>query len=132
VANYNGRPWYDAPKEMPDHPQGKKTHDPLRRGLLPVGSFPPNPWGLYDTVGNAWEVVDGYYGPYPEPAGAVTDARDWTAQQEKLAWKTRIIRGGSVDTFPADCRSAYGMCHAVYGGREKSGLRLATVPTDCE
>lgn len=29
--------------------------------LLPVGSFPPNAWGIYDLRGNAWEWTNDWY-----------------------------------------------------------------------
>lgn len=119
LANYDGRfPW-----------DGKTG---VYRGkLLKVGSFLPNPWGLYDTVGNAQELVEDPYGPYPERTESVLDGVLWTARKRKISWGSiRTIRGGSYANTPADCRSAYGAYLAVYGDRERAGFRICAEPID--
>jgi formylglycine-generating enzyme required for sulfatase activity len=53
----------------------------------PVGSFPANGYGLYDTDGNVWEWCWDGYGPYP--TSLVTDPRG------VFSTESRILRGGS-------------------------------------
>ena len=52
----------------------------------PVGSYPPNAWGLFDMSGNVWEWTSDDYAPYPhapaQPGPAYTGRR-------------KVIRGGS-------------------------------------
>ncbi|KAA0089610.1 formylglycine-generating enzyme family protein [Paraburkholderia sp. T12-10] len=54
-----------------------------------VGSFAPNPFGLYDMAGGVWEwVSDCWHSSYK---GAPTDGRSW----EDAYCQSRVIRGGS-------------------------------------
>jgi formylglycine-generating enzyme required for sulfatase activity len=69
-----------------------------RGGLKPVGSYPPNPWGLHDMHGNAWEWCSDWYGDYP--AEAVKDP------QGAPSGSARISRGGSWHVMEKRCRSA--------------------------
>jgi sulfatase modifying factor 1 len=56
-----------------------------------VGSKRPNPWGLYDMHGNAWEWVQDRYGAYNSES--VTDPQGPSSSSH------RVIRGGNVN-FP--------------------------------
>jgi formylglycine-generating enzyme required for sulfatase activity len=67
----------------------------------PVGSFAPNPFGLYDMVGNVWEwTQDCHHSGYE---GAPTDGAAWTSGDCNL----RVLRGGSWGSYPRVLRSAY-------------------------
>jgi formylglycine-generating enzyme required for sulfatase activity len=63
-----------------------------------VMSFKPNPWGLYDLLGNVWEWckddwIDGYYG-HPSDGSAVN-----TGSNQK------VVRGGCFSSSQNDCCS---------------------------
>ena len=60
----------------------------------PVGSFPPNGFGLYDMHGNVWEwVEDCWNGSY---AGAPSDGVAWVSGD----CAERVLRGGSWVSDP--------------------------------
>jgi formylglycine-generating enzyme required for sulfatase activity len=67
----------------------------------PVGSFKPNPWGLYDMTGNVFQWCSDYYGPYGD-----ADAIDPSGPVQGDASSLRVQRGGSWDSHPPACRAA--------------------------
>lgn len=58
----------------------------------PVGSFPPNAFGLYDALGNIWQFTQDctHYGF----AGAPTDGSAWMTDTNRACYN-RTVRGGS-------------------------------------
>jgi formylglycine-generating enzyme required for sulfatase activity len=90
-ANYNGNYTYGD-----DGVRGE-----LRGQSVPVDSFLPNPWGLFQMHGNVSEWTqdcwhDNYYTDPP------TDGSAWTFPDCKL----RVRRGGSIGSPPQVLRSA--------------------------
>jgi formylglycine-generating enzyme required for sulfatase activity len=71
-------------------------------GTMPVGSYAPNAFGLYDMHGNLWEWCLDSWAPYI--SAAVTDPF-------VTGGPYRIFRGGSWGSNSRDCRSAF-----RYGG----------------
>jgi len=64
-----------------------------------VGSYPPNPFGVYDTAGNAAEWVEDCWND--NYRGAPTNGSAWTSGQCQL----RVLRGGSYDSPAKAVRS---------------------------
>jgi formylglycine-generating enzyme required for sulfatase activity len=88
-ANYNGTDAFAG---------GAKGE--YRHQTLPVDSFAPNPFGLFQVHGNVWEwVEDCWHAGY---AGAPADGSAWTSPECNL----RVVRGGSWFYAPGGLRSA--------------------------
>jgi formylglycine-generating enzyme required for sulfatase activity len=74
-----------------------------RGRIVPVDSFAPNPWGLYNVHGNVWEwVEDCWHDSY---SGAPTDGSEWTTACTD--GRRRVMRGGSWLNPPWFLRAAY-------------------------
>ena len=69
---------------------------------MPVGSFPPNEFGLHDVHGNVWEWVEDCL--HVSYNGAPSDGSAWTSGGD---CSERVVRGGSWVIFPRLLRSAY-------------------------
>ena len=77
------------------------------KGLAPVGCFSPNGFGLYDMVGNVWEVTSDFYRAGHDPAHKDNP----TGPSENSAYDplnpgfaTRVMKGGSYLCAPNYCK----------------------------
>jgi formylglycine-generating enzyme required for sulfatase activity len=90
-----------------------------RERTVPVKSFEPNPWGLYQVHGNVWEwcedCVNASY------HGAPCDGSAWTAGD----CTSRVLRGGCWHNIPALLRAANRGGDIVGDRCNAVGFRLA-------
>jgi formylglycine-generating enzyme required for sulfatase activity len=84
-----------------------------------VGSYAPNPWGLYDMHGNVWEWVEDCWNDNYE--GAPVDGGAWTNGD----CKRRVLRGGSWYGEPENLRSAYRFEALTVNRSRNVGFRVA-------
>ncbi len=99
-----------------------KYRDPLTVGAMdlpaPVGSFAPNPFGLYDMAGNAWEPTSSMYEPYPYVAD---DGRE----ELQVEYMLRVFRGGCWHFSGEYCRTTYRRRFAAHLRYDYAGIRPA-------
>ncbi len=104
-ANFDGRDPYPG-----------ATPGPYVAATTPVGTYPPNAWGLYDMHGNVWEWCEDDHCPYPE-----------TPQTDPLARcdsGLRVIRGGSWYYGPDSARCGLRYTHRSIDDGPSLGFRL--------
>jgi formylglycine-generating enzyme required for sulfatase activity len=80
---------------------GSCRSDTAAYGPLPVGSLKPNPWGIFDMHGNAWEWVDDCWTPI-----ASDIPTDGSAFSRPGSCEVGVMRGGSWAAARSRLRSA--------------------------
>jgi formylglycine-generating enzyme required for sulfatase activity len=93
---------------------------------MPVGSYPPNGFGLYDMAGNVWEWTEDcgnwdWNNLSSIPAGAPPDGKAWTTGK----CDHRIVRGGSYVDDSDNMRSGYRGSEPVTYRHKTIGFRVA-------
>ncbi len=93
---------------------------------VPVGTYAPNPAGLYDMAGNVWEwVLDAWEPTYlargvdPISGGAVPDSAIASISGR------RVIRGGSYGGAVVNLRTRWRDSHEAANAKEFVGFRCA-------
>jgi formylglycine-generating enzyme required for sulfatase activity len=92
------------------------------KGPAPVGSFKPNPFGLYDMTGNVWQWIQDCY--HPTYNGAPTDGSAWISGGDCTL---RVNRGGSWITKGETTRVAYRADYDETNRNFSRGIRVVRV-----
>jgi formylglycine-generating enzyme required for sulfatase activity len=99
IAWYGGNSGVEYDGGLDSSDWKEKQYDHQRAGTHPVRQKRPNPWGLYDMLGNVWEwCEDGWHNSYND---APTDGAAWAAEGSR-----RVNRGGSWASGARRCRCA--------------------------
>ena len=115
MANYMSTNTYDY-----DNGGVKFVGGTALRKTTEVGSYQPNAYGLYDMHGNVYEWCSDYF-VYDLGDAEATDP----AGPETSSDNMRVIKGGSYDKSPRQCRSAARECsNPVATEGQKFGFRI--------
>jgi formylglycine-generating enzyme required for sulfatase activity len=106
IANYSGVDWEYQGRICSKGAYGLAPQGLDRRETLEVGSFGvANPFGLYDLHGQVREWCQDCW--HPSYEGAPTDSSAWISSDPNGDCNLRVVRGGSWNSSPRACRSAF-------------------------
>ena len=106
---------YDGDFSWNGSPTGKDPEE-----TTDVGSFPANPWGLFDMHGNVWDWCQDVYRAYPGDAQI-----DPCVDSKEPGTCSFVLRGGSWRSRPLNCRTAYRLKHSPTFLFDSLGFRVA-------
>jgi formylglycine-generating enzyme required for sulfatase activity len=116
LSNLNANYWWLYPQTGCTNNNSTFPYRPQ-----PVGTYPPNAWGLYDMHGNVWEWCNDWFGTYP-----ITSQTNPTGPNSGIA---RVYRGGDYLSYAQYCRSAYRSSTYPENSLSGSGLGFRVVFT---
>ena len=115
-ANFEGEP-YNGAEEGPS----------LKR-TAPVGSYPPNSWGLHDMHGNVFEWCrDWYHAKLPGGVDPDLYSANKSAQHNRTGSLSRVRRGGCWADKGWPCRSAFRLRFEPERRADHIGFRIVAV-----
>lgn len=94
-------------------------------GLSPIASFPPNPFGLYDITGNAFEWVYDRHTPWYDMKGIVTNPINFDKPFDFPNDTIRTIRGGGFNFHWSACTNYYRSGELAKKANSYIGFRVA-------
>jgi len=107
-ANYNG-----------NYPYGQNEKSVNRGKIMPVGSFSPNAWGLYDMHGNVFEWCSDWIARYD-----TVPQHNPKGPKPEVKVIARVCRGGSWLPGAGFCRSAFRNSYKPFRRNNTLGFRL--------
>jgi formylglycine-generating enzyme required for sulfatase activity len=115
-ANFQGKPYNGA------------EEGPSLKHTAPVGSYPPNPWGLHDMLGNVYEWCrDWHHARLPGGVDPDLHAASAAAHRNRTGDLSRVRRGGCWADEGWPCRSAFRLRFEPHRRSDHIGVRVVTV-----
>jgi sulfatase modifying factor 1 len=109
-----------------DKPYNGGAHGPSLNRTIPVGSYPPNPWGLYDICGNVNEWCRDWV-HHRLPGGVDPDSYVVRGEANRDGTYPRARRGGCYADPAWACRAGFRQRFEPERKHEHIGFRVVAV-----